>query len=57
MFGSRANLPAGDSTYVWDLRSGDGADLPTGLYFYVIAGKDATGKVIKSPVFKLLIVR
>ena len=52
-----ANLPAGDSTYVWDLRSGDGGDLPTGLYFYVIAGKDATGKVIKSPIFKLLIVR
>jgi len=51
------NLPAGDSTYVWDLRSDDGADLPTGLYFYVIAGKDATGKVIKSPIFKLLIAR
>jgi PKD repeat protein len=52
-----ADLPAGDSTYVWDLRSDDGADLPTGLYFYVIAGKDATGKVIKSPTFKLLIAR
>lgn len=51
------DLPTGESTYVWDLRSDVGEDLPNGLYFCVITGKDAAGKGIKSPVFKLLIAR
>jgi PKD repeat protein len=43
--------------YVWDLRSNSGDSLPNGLYFCVVTAKDASGKALKSAIFKLLIVR
>lgn len=53
----QVDLPSALSTYPWNLVSDSGDALPTGLYFYVITGKDAAGKAIASPVFKLLIAR
>jgi PKD repeat protein len=51
------DLPSTDTEYLWDLRSNSGDSLPNGLYFCVITAKDASGKTIKSAIFKLLIVR
>jgi flagellar hook assembly protein FlgD len=44
-----------DST--WDLVSDTGETLPTGLYLCVVTAKDESGKLITSPIFKLLIAR
>ena len=52
-----ADLDGSTSTYPWDLVADSGDTLPTGLYFYVITGKDAALKAIASPIFKLLIAR
>ncbi|MCK4581620.1 MAG: PKD domain-containing protein, partial [Dehalococcoidia bacterium] len=51
------DLPTTGTEYLWDLRSNSGDSLPNGLYFCVITAKDASGKTIKSAIFKLLIVR
>ncbi len=51
------DLLATDTEYLWGLRSNSGDSLPNGLYFCVITAKDASGKTIKSAIFKLLIVR
>jgi len=50
-------LPAAQTTYVWNLNSDGGAALPNGLYFCVVTAQDANGRAIKSRVFKLLIDR
>ena len=49
-------LTAGESPYVWDLKSTGGTDQPNGLYLCVVVAK-ANGGTIKSPTFKLLIAR
>jgi len=46
-------LPAGSSTYVWDLTSDAGDDVPNGLYFCVVT---ATGAP-RPTTFKILITR
>ena len=51
------DLAAAESTYDWDLTSTSGDELANGLYFYVVTGKDASGKAIRSAIFKLLIQR
>ncbi len=51
------DLAAAESTYDWDLTSTSGDELANGLYFYLIAGRDASGKAIRSAIFKLLIQR
>jgi PKD repeat protein len=51
------DLPTTGTEYLWDLRSNSGDALPNGIYFCVITAKDASGKTIKSAIFKLLIVR
>jgi PKD repeat protein len=51
------DLSTTSTEYLWDLRSNSGDSLPNGLYFSVITAKDASGKTIKSAIFKLLIAR
>ena len=50
-------LSTTDTEYLWNLESNGGDPLPNGLYFYVITAKDASGKTIKSLIFRLLIDR
>jgi len=50
-------LTAGASPYTWDLNSTGNAAQPNGLYLCVVVAKDASGRTIKSPIFKLLIQR
>ena len=50
-------LTVGESPYVWNLASDGGDSMPNGLYFCVVTAKDASGKTIKSAIFKLLVVR
>jgi len=47
------DLPAGGTTYNWDLRTAGGTKLPNGLYFCVISVTGAN----RSEIFRLLIVR
>ena len=49
----KEELPAGETTYLWDLRDDAGDPLPNGLYFCIVSAKNAKG----SKVFSLLIVR
>jgi PKD repeat protein len=50
-------LAVGGSPYTWNLKSTGGADQPNGLYLCVVVAKDADGRTVKSPIFKLLIAR
>jgi PKD repeat protein len=50
-------LTVGASPYTWDLNSTAGTAQPNGLYLCVVVAKDASGRTIKSPTFKLLIQR
>ena len=51
------DLPAGDTTYIWNLRDDAGDRLPNGLYFCIVSAKNANGRTVRSEVFRLLIVR
>jgi PKD repeat protein len=51
------DLAAGGAEHAWGLASTAGDPQPNGLYFCRITGKDASGKMIKSAIFKLLIKR
>jgi hypothetical protein len=46
-------LPAGGTTFDWDLRTAGGTALPNGLYFCVVTVTGAN----PSEIFRLLIVR
>jgi hypothetical protein len=52
-----ADLAAGGVEHAWGLASTAGDPLPNGLYFCVVVAKDANGRTVKSPIFKLLIQR
>ncbi len=53
----RQNLPAGGTTYVWNLRDEGGTAVSNGLYFCMITATSATDRPISSDVFRLLIAR
>jgi hypothetical protein len=48
---------SGDGDLVWNLRSREGNFVNSGLYLYVITGKDATGKSVGSRTGKFVIIR
>ena len=51
-----AQLDPGTNAYAWDLRNTAGADVPSGLYFFVITGQ-ADGRAVRSDVGRILVVR
>ncbi len=53
----QVDLPATQTTYVWDLTADVGGAVANGLYFCVITAQNAAGAAIKSQIFKLLIDR